>query len=801
MNGSDVRYAWRSLSRQKLGSALVVAMLALGIGANVAVFALINGLFLRPFPFPNPERLVYINEAAPRWNLDMTGVNYTDFARWHQDQQLFEALALYDTLTMNVASDGGADRIDGASVTADFAKVIGIQPLLGRIFTAEEDRPNGPNLVVIGYALWQERFGGRTDVLNQTLRLNSRPYTIIGILPREAEFPGGVRFWIPMRGDPNNSQGYSFDGIGRMKPGVTVAQASQDLVRAHQPIFDTRDKEKVVTPFARDLREQFTTDYRTIASTLGGAVSLLLLVACANVASVMLARALARRREVGIRLAVGASRGRLVRQLFAENIILSLIGGALGLLVGQWAIRLLVMAIPDDVPGWTTFGIDARTMAFTVGTSVLTALLFGWAPALHAVRGDLRGAMSTAAAASTPPVRGSRTLRALVGAEFALAAILLVCCGLLLRAYDRVRNVNPGFDPTGVLTLSVSLPGVTYTDDAQRLGFFDRLQERLATLPGVQRVGAITCTPMSGCHWGQFFTAEGQPPRGPNDPNPVVLYRLASPGYFETMGIRLKEGRFFDATDGQDWPKREGVVIVNETFARTLWPDGRSPIGQRVKWGTSAPWITVVGLVADIKHYGLEREMRPGVYVPLRMRPQSTLAVAVKTTGDPKQLAEPARAIVREMNPELPIFGVRTMEERMAASLVLRAVYSWMLGVFALMALLLALGGTYGVTSYLVSQRVREIGIRVALGAVRGDISRAVLQSTLVVILIGVAGGLGLAIGAGRWLASLLFGVAPYDPLILGAATVALLLTAFLANVLPARRAARVDPMVSLRTD
>ncbi|MGH9383854.1 MAG: ABC transporter permease [Vicinamibacterales bacterium] len=802
MTGSDIRYAWRSLTRQKLGSALVLAMLALGIGANVAVFSLINGLFLRPFPFPNPDRLVYINEAAPRWNLEMTGVNYPDFAQWHKDQQAFEALALYDTLTMNVAGEGGADRMNGASVTADFATAIGIQPVLGRLFSAEEDRPNGPNLVVIGYALWQERFAGRGDVLNQTLRLNSRQYTVIGVLPREAEFPGGVRFWIPMRGDPNSKdRSYSYDGIGRMKPGVSVAQAGQDLVRTHQPIFDARDKEKIVTPFARDLRESFAGNYRTIASTLGAAVSLLLLVACANVASVMLARALMRRREVGIRLAVGASRARLMRQLFAENLILSLVGGALGLLVGQWAIRLLVSGIPDEVPGWTTFVLDARTVAFTIGTSVATALVFGWAPVLHAVRGDLRGAMATAAAASTPPVRGSRTLRTLVGAEFVLASVMLVCCGLLVRAYDRVRQVDPGFSPEGAMTFGVSLPGVTYADDPMRMAFFERLEQRLAAVPGVTNTGLISCAPMSGCHWGQFFEAEGQPPRGPNDPNPVVLFRPTSAGYFKAMGIRLKAGRFLEPADGRDWPKKEGVVVVNETFARTLWPDGSNPVGRRVRWATPVPWITVVGVVADVKHYGLERDMRPAVYIPLPMRPQPQLTVAVRSTSDLNALMATARAIVRETDPELPIYNARTMEERMSGSVRLRAAYSWMLGVFAVMAVVLALGGSYGVTSYLVSQRTREIGIRVALGAARRDISRAVLGSTLRVVVIGVVAGLALAVGAGRWLSTLLFGVPPSDAIILTSAAGTLLLTAVLANILPARRAARVDPMVSLRTD
>jgi putative ABC transport system permease protein len=804
MIGTDARDALRSITRQKTASSLVVAMLAVGIGANVAVFSLINGLFLRPFPFPDPQRLAYINEAAPRWNLEMTGVNYADFAVWHKNQQAFEALAVFDTLTVNVATDAGADRIDGASVTADFAKVLGLQPVLGRFFTAQEDVPNGPNLVVIGHALWQERFGGRADVLNQTMRLNSRPYTIIGVLPREAEFPGGVRFWIAMRGDPNSNNGYSFDGVGRMKPGVTVAQAGADLVRAHQPIFDQRDKEKVVTPFARDLREQFASDFRNVAAALGAAVTLLLVVACANVASVMLARALARRREMSIRTSVGASRTRLLRQLLVENLVLSLAGGALGLLAGHWAIQFLVGSLPEQAPRWASFGLDARMVTFTLAVSAITAVLFGWAPALHSMNADLRGAMSESATGSTPPVRGRRTLRWLVGAEFALASVMFVCGGLLVRAYDRVRNVDPGFNPSGVLTFSVSLPSVKYDDRAKRLGFFERLEERLRALPGVTHAGAITCTPMSSCHWGQFFSAEGQPPRGPNDVNPVVLFRLASPDYFPAMGIRLKEGRFFTGLDRQPADK-ENVVIVNETFARTFWPAGGSPVGKRIRMGGSPdsknPWLTVVGYVEDVKHYGLERDMRPGVYVPMAANAQSTMTVALRTSGDPEALAGPARAIVQELDAELPIHSVRTMEERLRQSLTLRAAYSWMLGVFAVMALVLALGGTYGVTSYLVSQRTREIGIRVALGARRADISRAVLRGSLMVIAAGVLVGLAAGVGAGRWLASLLFGVPPYDAMILGAAAAALIATALLANWLPARRAARVDPMVSLRTE
>jgi putative ABC transport system permease protein len=350
-------------------------------------------------------------------------------------------------------------------------------------------------------------------------------------------------------------------------------------------------------------------------------------------------------------------------------------------------------------------------------------------------------------------------------------------------------------------TFTVSLPGVTYPDAPKRLAFLQRLEDRLRTLPGVTNAGLITCAPLSDCHWGVFYQVEGAPPRGPNDPNPIILNRVASPGYFATLGIRLKEGRFFTGSDGLEGATNPSVIVVNQSFARTLWPDGKSPVGQRVRQSERAPWLTVVGVVADVKHCGLEQPMRPGVYLPMPRIVLSTISLAAKTSGDPAELASTARAIVREMDPELPTYNGRTMEERMALSMTLRAAYSWMLGVFAAIALLLALGGSYGVTSYLVSQRTRELGIRVALGARSGDISRAVLKGSLAVVSIGVLIGIASAIGAGRFLSALLFGVPPYDTLILAVAAVTLFSTGLLANWLPARRASRVDPMVSLRSD
>ena len=799
MLGTDLRYTLRWLARQKLSTSLVVGMLSVGMAANVVVFSLVSALFLRPFPFPQPDRLVDINETAPRWNLDVVGINYPDFHQWRQATHAFEGLAMYDTASFNVADDRGADRIEGATVTHDFPAVLGIKPVLGRTFTAEEDRPKAPPVVVIGDALWRERFGGSRDVLGRTLRLNGVVHTIVGVVPREAEFPGGVRLWVPFAGDPNQTwQSYDANAVGRLKPGISVAEAEKDLLRAQQPIWDARDKERIVSPYARPLHEQFVRDYRSTASTLATAVGLLLFIACANVASVMLARALARRREMGIRLAVGASRMRLARQLFVENLVLAALGGLAGLALGRWALSLLLASAGNQVPRWANFDLDARVIGFSIALSGVTALLFGWAPALHAVGGNLRGAMSETSTGTTGGPRARRTLSVLVGAEFALAAVLLVCGGLLLRAYDRVRSVDPGFRTDHVLTFSLALPETTYDgeDGTKALAFWDRLTGRLSALPGVESVGLVSCPPL-GCHSGNFFDIEGRAPRAPGQANPVTLVRRASPGYFKTIGIRLKAGRVFVEGDGRNGNL---AIIVNETFVRTFWPGVADPVGRRIRGNSpDAPWMTVVGMVGDVRHYGLERPIRPGVYLPLAQSPSTTMAAVVRTAGDPAALTSAARGVVHEMDPDLGLYRVQTMEQALQRSLAQRGLYSWLLGVFAALALVLALGGTYGATSYLVSQRTREIGIRVALGARRRDITRTVLRGSLAVVSTGVVLGVAASIGAARLMADRLFGVPPHDAQILLLASAILLTAAALANWLPARRAARVDPMRSLR--
>jgi putative ABC transport system permease protein len=811
MPGSDVRYAWRSLLRQRGASALVIFMLALGIAANVAVFTLVNGLFLRPFPFPHPDRLAYINTAAPKWNLDVVGINYPDFDRWTKDQKLFDALMTYDFSAFNVSDGAGATRVRGAFITRDFTRVLGVEPILGRTFTAEEDRPNGPQVAILSAALWRERFGGDRNVVGRTIRINGTAHTIVGVMPAEASFPGELQLWVPMAGDPAQTyQSYSGEAIGRLKPGVTVEQAQADLIRAHQPIWDARDKDHVVTPFVKPLRDTLVADYRGAAKTVGGAVALLLLVACANVAAVMLARALARRREMGIRLALGSSRARLLRQLLIENVMLAAIGSALGLAAGRAAVSALMQLIPDQFPRWAVFSIDARVIGFALLSVLLTVVLFGWAPALHAIGGDLRSAVSATTNGTTGAPRGRRTLWALVGAEFALSAVLLVCSLLLVKAFDRVRNVDPGFRSDHVVLATIPLSIGTRPKGEQWAAFWNEFEQRARQIPGVDAAGLITCAPIDGCHLGNFFEAENSIPR-PDGKNPVVLWRAASPGYFPAMGIRLRQGRFLQDSDAPKGPFTQAdiqsgkvpvAVVVNESFVRTFWGEGANAVGRRIKYsGERTPWMTVVGVTGDVKHYGLERPMRPGVYFPSSVEVRSNMTIALHTQLEPASVTSALREVLRQMDPEIPLVRPRTMATLIQQSTALRAAFSWMLAVFAVLAFVLAIGGAYGVATYLVTQRTREIGIRVALGARTKDVFRSVVASGLGVVLAGLVIGLAGSVALARLLGDALFGVSTHDVSVLSFVSVVLLVTALLANGFPARRAARIDPMRTLRTE
>jgi predicted permease len=800
MAGSDIRSAWRALLRQRSATLLVVFMLALGIAANVAVFTLVDGLFLRPFPLPNPDRLVYINTEAPKWNLDIVGINYPDFDRWRMDQKLFEAITTYRPEAFNLSDDSGAVRLSGQAITYDYPKVLGLTPILGRSFTPEEDRPKGPPVVMLSAALWKSRFGADPNIVGRAIRLNGVSRTVVGVMPAEAAFPDDAQLFIPLAGDPAQPyESYDGDGMGRLKPGVTVEAAQADLRRAHQPIWDAHDKDHTVTPFVKPLRAVFVRNYRSAAKTVSVAVALLLLIACANVAAVMLARALARRREMGIRLALGSGRMRLLRQLMIENLILAAAGGLLGVVAGRWALSALTAFVPDQFPRWAVFHVDLRVVVFAVGLVAVTVVLFGWAPALHAIGGDLRSAVSASTNGTTAAPRGRRTLWFLVAGEFALAAVLLVCGTLLVKAFDRVRHVDPGFRSTGVLVATIPLSEGSRPKPEQQREFWSEVEQRASEIPGVDAAGVITCAPLQGCHTGDFYTVEGARPR-PDGKDPVVLYRTASAGYFRAMGIRLKGGRFLEDADSRTGAAP--VVVVNDTFVRTFWGEGASGVGRRIKFrGSKQPWITIAGVAADVKHYGLEQPVRPGVYFPIGTDPRLVMTMVVHTAGEPESLTPALRDVLRRMDPEIPLFRVHTMEQSIQQSLALRVAFSWMLAVFASLAFVLAIGGAYGVAAYLVTQRTREIGIRVALGARTADIFRGVVAGGLGVVLTGVGVGLAGSVGVARLLGDVLFGVSTHDAAVLSFVTAVLVATALVANGIPARRAARIDPMRSLRVD
>jgi predicted permease len=800
---ADLRFAARSFGRQPGPTALVVLTLALGVAANTAVFAIVDGLFLRPFPFPHAERLVYLNERAPSWNLEFTGINYSDFHGWRARAHAFDAMALFSPTSVNLADETGADRADGLAVTYDFPNVLGIRPVLGRTFTPDEDRPRGPRVVVIGYGLWQTRFAGARDVVNTSLRINSVPHTIIGVLPPEGDFPGNVNFWVPIGGDPNQSgASYSYDGIARMKPGMTVEQARADLMNAHAPIWAAADSARVVSPRLDGLREQFVSNYRVMGRALGAGAALVLLIACANVAGAMLARSIFRRREMAVRMALGASASRVGRQLLTESLALAAVAGVAGVLLGRLGLRLVMAEAPDQLPGWIQMQADTRTVAFGIVVVLLTAMVFGLVPAMQPRRQNLAGSLAWGGSARTSgslPQR--RVLDALVIVEIALALVLLAGSGLLVRAYANLRDADPGFRTDGVTMFRVALPRAKYANGIAQQQFFSTLVERLEATPGVTSAGIVNCLPL-GCHLGSFFEAEGVPPSRDGS-SPVVLTRYASPGYFETMGIELASGRFYAANEGG--PPGPNLVILNEEFVRAKFPGVADPVGRRISWAgdtTSLRWMTVVGVVRDVRHYGLATPMRPGIYISTTAADSGTsmpaFGVAVRSSADPASVAATARTIVRQLDPELPLFELRTAQAALDRSIAPRRAMAFAFATFGLVALALAVGGIYAVLSYVVGRRRQEIGIRMALGARRGQVMRLVVRQGLRLVALGVVIGLPVALVATGALASLLVGVSPRDPVTYLGAIGLLAVTAVVSALVPARRAAGVDPKTAL---
>lgn len=794
---ADTRFALRQLVRRPMFGGLILLLMAVGIAGNAAVFRIFNGLFLRPLPFEAAGRLVDLDERAPEWDLEYTGVSYFDFTAWRRDNRSFASMAAFTLGGSNLTADGSAVRVDVLASTHDLDDVLMLEPTLGRFYSAEEDVPDGPGVVLLTDGLWAERFARDPGVLGRTVSLDGEPHEVIGILPPAARFVAAADLWLPLRENPLESTGWYLQGVGRLRDGATLEEAAADLRRVHESLIPERDVNSVTSPVVSRLADRYLGRYRLGSGFLLAAVAVVLLIACANIAGLMFARSLSRAAELGIREALGASRGRIARQLLAESLLIAGLGGTVGTLAGLWGSAALVRATANRLPSWVTFDLDVRVVLFLAALTAGASLVSGMAPALRAPRADLSGQ-----GRATSSRTRRRWMSVLVAGEVALAVALLVVGGLAVLDVWRLGRIDPGFRTEGVLTYRIQLPDGRYPDAAARMDFTERYLARLRALPGVQGAAAANRLPLSG-HLGWSFTVENAAEHAAGESNPVVLLRSVTSGYFETLGVQLLAGRTFDDFDHR--PESSGVVIVNETFVRTHLGGAPDPLGRRVAMGATPTdedeWLTVVGVTRDVMHYGPEREMRPGVYVPYRRLSMGAGApmVAIRTGGDLETLAAATRATTAELDPEVPPHDVMTLGDRLRESLWTRRATAWLIGSFSAVALLLAVAGLYGVISYAVGQRAQEIGIRMAMGARAEQVRAQVLRQGMTIAGSGLTVGLLGALAGGRVVGGILVGVRPTEPAVYVTVGLLLAVVTALANWLPARRAASLDPMRALR--
>jgi putative ABC transport system permease protein len=787
---------------------VAVLALALGIGANTAIFSVVNAVLLRPLPFADPEQLVIVWMDNRQQGVKEDIHSYPNFVDYREQNKVFENLAAYRNASLNLTGTGEPERVLGAASTASFFEVMRVAPAIGRAFSAEEDQPGHDSVMLISYSLWQRRFGADKNIIGKSVALSGATRTVIGVMPPDFRFPAKeTEFWIPLAPPPqvkDQRQAFWLNVIGRLKPGVTLEQARVEMAtiakRLEQQYPDANSN------FGTNLvplREQTVGPVRPALLILLGAVAFVLLIACANVANLLLGRAAAREREFAIRMAMGAGRRRIVRQLLVESLLLAGMGAVLGILLAVWGLDALKMMMPSDMPRLDQIGVDARVLSFTILISCLTALLFGLAPALQASQPDLNETLKEGGGkGATKGVRSRQMRRLLVVSEVALALVLLVGAGLLLKSFSRLRDFDLGFRPEGLLTAKIQLPGLRYREENQLRVFHRQLMERLAHTPGVESAGAITSVFLSKTPNSTYFSIEGRPDFLPGQRVEVPVDSISA-NYFQVMGTPIIKGRAFSEQDTENTPR---AVIINETMARRFFSDV-DPIGQRIKYGASnspedeSPWRTIVGVVADTRRTGFESEVRPETYLPMAQEPPGRLTLVVRAAGnaDPAGLAAPVRSAVQAIDPEQPVYDIKTMSQWVSEIIAQRRLNMILLGTFALVALLLAAVGIYGVMSYAVTQRTHEIGIRMALGAQRRDVLKMILGQGMALTLIGIGIGLVGAFALTRLMTSLLFGVSAVDPLTFVAVSALLTLVSLLACFIPARRAMKVDPMVALR--
>ncbi len=800
----DLRYAFRFLLSRPTFSAIAVLTLALGIGANTAIFSVVNGVLLRPLPYRDPGRLVLVAEKTSYPTVSTSYQNYVD---WRDQSRSFEAMEATRATTITLSGTGEPERLNARMVTAGLFDMLGTRPETGRIFLAAEDKPNGAPVAMLSHGLWQRRFGGSGEILGQSISLDGKPTTVVGILPAGFQVfqPADVFLpfgpWAATLPDDRNWHPGIFP-LARLKPGVSRDQARQEMIgiarRLEQqyPLFNTDKSADVV-----GLQDQIVKDHRPALLLLLGAVSFVLLIACVNLANLLLARAATRSREVAVRTALGAGRGRLIRQLLTESVLIAAAGGVVGLAVAWAALGSLLRLAGDALPQGVPIGVDGRVLAFTAGVSLLAGILFGVVPALRTASPDLREALNEGSRGSTSGPGQHRLRGSLVVMEIAFAMVLLVGSGLLLRSFSRLLDTPAGFRPDHLLVVDLPVSPTAYGEPVRRYDFYDRIIERARILPGVRGAAAASFLPVSGGGSMLHFNVKGKPPASPKDFT-AAGYRAVSPGYLETLGVPFLQGRRFTNNDREGAPS---VVIINQSMAKSFFP-GANPLGQWIQLGATpeaeVPWMEVVGIVGDVRP-GLGLDPQAEMYLPFRqadqLLPVFQLSLILRTGGTPMAQVAALRSALAEIDPNQPLVKVRTMEDNMAASVAQPRFRAWLIGIFAGIALALAAVGVYGVMSYTVTQRTNEIGVRVTLGARPAEIFRIIVGEGLRLALLGVGLGLAAALAVTRLLESFLFGVSAYDPLTLAGVAIVLILVSLTACLLPARRATRMDPVAALR--
>jgi putative ABC transport system permease protein len=793
----DLRYATRVLAKSPGFTAVAIGTLTLAIGANTAIFSVVNALLLNPYPFPQPDRIVLLDAQHVSGNNSATG--YLDFLDWQRQNAVFDSMAIEPWTGMySLTGNGEPRRVIGGATTAQFLRVLGVEPLRGRFFTPAEDKPGAPRLVVLSYAAWQRYFGGGADVIGRTITLDAEPFTVIGIMPRRFNFPGIMTcdFFTPLRESSSlGRRQHQYEVLARLKPAVTLDQAQANMTaiasRLAQAYPDTNKGWGVaVLP----MRQALVAEARTPSAILSAIVIFVLLLACANLAGLLLARASGRAREIAIRVSLGAGRLRIVRQLLTESILLSLCGGAAGLLFAKWLMDILASAAPSDFGLNSALRLDPTVLAFTLLISVVTGIVFGLIPASYGSKADLNTALKSDANAGSRRHSRNRVQSTLVTGQVALTLVLLIGAGLLVRDLLVVLRMNTGLRIEHVLTFGLDPPHARYSTPQSNVGLYAEIIDALKRVPGVADSGAVGTLPMTGGFTGGAFEIEGRP-KSPDWVDTMVQYNSVTPGYFRTMGILLLRGRDFDERDSAT---ALPVAIINDTLARQFFPND-DPLGHRFRDDYDHRWRTIIGIVGSIKNQQPMRAPVPGLYAPHSQKPWPWMTVVVRTQGDPAKLAATAQSIVHATDHELLILRMRTMKQVVADSMSEPELLAAFLAAFAGFALLLAAIGIYGTMAYSVSQRTHEMGIRMALGATRGDILKLTLSRSSAMAGAGIALGLIAALALSRLIGSLLYGIGPRDATVFLAVPLLVLAVALAASCLPARRAMGVDPMAALR--